>query len=149
MKIHNIEGMSDARLRKEIQEGGKFIVYQYVISILIMTFKRPTGVYFIKKGENRFIPGIVPSLVTLVFGWWGIPWGPIYSIGALGTNLMGGRDLTKEIMASTSHEEVSEEAVQEMVQAQEKEARFCASCGKETSSDWKFCKHCGDSLQAS
>ncbi len=143
MKIHNIEGWSNARLRLEVKEGGKFIVYQYVISILIMTFKRPTDVYFIKKDENRFVPAIMPSLLTLIFGWWGIPWGPIYSIGALATNLMGGHDLTNEIMTATNHEEISEEVIKEMVQEQEKKDRFCGSCGKEIFSDWKFCKNCG------
>jgi hypothetical protein len=39
-------------------------------------------------------------LITLGLGWWGIPWGPIYSIGSLFSNLTGGKDMTKEVLES-------------------------------------------------
>jgi hypothetical protein len=35
-----------------------------------------------------------------VAGWWGIPWGPIFSIQSLITNFKGGKDLTAEIGAA-------------------------------------------------
>jgi hypothetical protein len=34
--------------------------------------------------------------------WWGIPWGPIYTIQALATNLRGGKNVTHEVIASMS-----------------------------------------------
>jgi len=34
--------------------------------------------------------------VTLLFGWWGIPWGIFWSLEALGTNLFGGKQPAKE-----------------------------------------------------
>ena len=34
------------------------------------------------------------TLVSLVFGWWGFPFGLIYTPMALITNLSGGRDVT-------------------------------------------------------
>ena len=37
------------------------------------------------------------SLLTLVLGWWGIPWGLIYTPLALMTNFSGGRDVTAEV----------------------------------------------------
>jgi hypothetical protein len=37
-------------------------------------------------------------LISLLFGWWGIPWGPIYTVTSLFKNFGGGRDVTKEIM---------------------------------------------------
>jgi hypothetical protein len=33
-------------------------------------------------------------------GWWGFPWGPIFSIQSLVVNLKGGKDLTAAISAS-------------------------------------------------
>ena len=39
--------------------------------------------------------------MTLVAGWWGFPWGPIYTLGALGTNAFGGqrpRDANAELL---------------------------------------------------
>ena len=31
------------------------------------------------------------SLITLLLGWWGIPWGPIRTVQALYINLRGGQ----------------------------------------------------------
>ncbi|MBF3764874.1 J domain-containing protein [Burkholderia pseudomallei] len=31
------------------------------------------------------------SAITWLFGWWGIPWGPIYSLQAIFTNMFGGK----------------------------------------------------------
>lgn len=38
------------------------------------------------------------TMLTLFVGWWGIPWGPIYTIMCLATNLGGGKDVTSEVM---------------------------------------------------
>jgi hypothetical protein len=35
-------------------------------------------------------------------GWWGIPWGPIFTVPALVTNLRGGIDVTESMLASLS-----------------------------------------------
>src|SRR5689334_8728962 len=98
MKIKGIEGMSVFELQDEINKGGKFVIYTYCVSIIVMTFKRPTDVYFIKSGERRVTKGLPYALVSLLFGWWGIPWGIIYTFGSLGTTLGGGKDVTGEVM---------------------------------------------------
>jgi hypothetical protein len=35
--------------------------------------------------------------LSLLFGWWGLPWGLIYTPLTLWTNLSGGRDVTAEL----------------------------------------------------
>jgi hypothetical protein len=40
------------------------------------------------------------AAITLVMGWWGIPWGPIFSITSLVTDFGGGKDVTQEVLAS-------------------------------------------------
>jgi len=100
MKIIGIEDMGNLELRTEIQKGGKFVVYQYVISILIMTFKRNSNIYFIKKDESAVVKGLPFTLLSLLVGWWGIPWGFIYTIQALITNLGGGQDVTTRVLGS-------------------------------------------------
>ena len=91
---------SGMHLQQEIASGGKFVIYQYCISILIMTFKRGSDIYFIPGSESRVIKGLVFSLVSFFLGWWGIPWGPIYTIQALWVNFNGGKDVTQEVLAS-------------------------------------------------
>ncbi|AWM13821.1 hypothetical protein DI487_08060 [Flavobacterium sediminis] len=98
--IKNIEGLSTDDINRELSRGAKFVVFQYCFSILIMTFKRGSDVYFIKADESTVKHSIGYTLLTLFFGWWGIPWGPIYSIGSLYTNLSGGKDITQEVLNS-------------------------------------------------
>ena len=100
MKIIGVDGMGSLELRTEIQRGGRFVVYPYVISILIMTFKRSSNIYFIKADESAVVKGLPFTLLSLVVGWWGIPWGIIYTIQALIDNLRGGKDVTAEVLAS-------------------------------------------------
>jgi hypothetical protein len=99
-KIVGLDGMSAMELNAELQKGGKFVVYLYCISILIMTFKRGSNVYFIRDGESAIGRGLLFTLLSLVLGWWGIPWGPIYTVEALVTNFKGGKDVTPQIVAS-------------------------------------------------
>src|SRR5512140_3406282 len=103
MAIVGIEGMSDAQLREEVARGGRFVVYHYTISILVMTFRRGSAVHFIRAGESAVGKGLLYSLITFLFGWWGIPWGPIYSIGSLATNFGGGKDVTQQLLAGAAN----------------------------------------------
>ncbi len=97
MKIQGIEGMSPDRLQFEIQRGAKLVFYQYAISVLVMSFRRSSDVYFIPAGESAVKKGLPWSLISLVAGWWGIPWGPIFTIQSLVTNFKGGKDVTAEL----------------------------------------------------
>lgn len=94
--------MTSAEIRQEIQTGGKFVVFQYTISIIVMTFRRNSNIYFIRSGEGTFGKSIGCTLISLLLGWWGIPWGPIYTIGSIFTNLSGGKDITGEVLSSIS-----------------------------------------------
>jgi hypothetical protein len=95
-KIVGIEAMSPQQLVAELQSGAKFVQYQYCVSAAIITFKRGTDIYFLRAGESRTIKGLEWTLLTLVAGWWGIPWGPIYTVQSLWVNLRGGHDMTPE-----------------------------------------------------
>lgn len=99
MKIRGIEGMSPDQLRFEIQRGAKFVFFQYAVSILVMSFRRSSDIYFVRSGENSVSKGLPWTLLSLVAGWWGIPWGPIFTIQSVVTNFKGGKDVTAEISA--------------------------------------------------
>ncbi len=98
MQIAGIESMGINELNFEIQRGGKFVIFHYCISIVIMTFKRPSKIYFIRAGESAVSKGLPFTALSLVLGWWGIPWGPIYTISSLVTNFRGGKDITQEMV---------------------------------------------------
>jgi hypothetical protein len=99
-KILGIEGLSPDQLQFELQRGGRFVLFQYCVSVLVVSFKRCSPIYFVRSGESPAGKGIGYTLLTAVAGWWGIPWGPIFSVQAIYRNLSGGKDVTKEVAAA-------------------------------------------------
>ncbi|MEN7547001.1 hypothetical protein AAG747_03730 [Rapidithrix thailandica] len=100
--IKGIEDLSTQEINRELEHGAKFVVYQYTISIIIMTFRRSSDIYFIRSGESGISQGLGFSLLSFFLGWWGIPWGPIYTIGSLIKNFQGGKDVTAEVLQSVN-----------------------------------------------
>ncbi len=99
-KIRGIEGMKQSELDFEIQRGAKFVLFQYCISAVVITFRRPSDIYFLRQGENPVAKGLPFTLLSLVAGWWGIPWGPIYTIQSIYNNSRGGKDVTQAVVNS-------------------------------------------------
>jgi hypothetical protein len=98
MKINGIDGMTVQDIQDEVYNGGKFVIYNYCVSIIVMTFKRGTDIYFVKHNQSRFAKSLPWTLISLLLGWWGLPWGFIYTPAALATNIGGGKDVTNEVM---------------------------------------------------
>ena len=94
------EIQSGGHLQQEIQQGAKFVMFQYCISVLVITFRRSSNIYFISHSDNAVVKGLPFTLLSLVLGWWGIPWGPIYTIQSIWVNFSGGKDVTREVLAS-------------------------------------------------
>lgn len=99
-KINGLENMSGAELSAELQKGGKFVVYEYCISVIVLTFFRSSNVTFVKADENPVTKGMGYTALTFLLGWWGIPWGPIRSVQAMVTNFKGGKDVTADVVAA-------------------------------------------------
>jgi hypothetical protein len=111
MEIKNIANLSVLEVRSLVAQGAKFVVYSYCISLLVVTFKRPTAIYFIRPHESAVTPGLKYVAVSLILGWWGIPFGIIYTIGTTLTNLAGGKEITKEMMLALESPSVPQKAV--------------------------------------
>jgi hypothetical protein len=107
MKINGIAGLSNEQVQMEVQRGARFVMYQYCISLLVITLKRPSSIYFVRAGEGSVGKGLGFSGMSLLLGWWGIPWGPIYTLQSFWVNFRGGRDVTREILsASTANQPI-------------------------------------------
>lgn len=100
MKIKNAENLSAEQLQEEVNRGGRFVHYQYAVSFIVATIKPETGVYLIRKGESAVKKSAFFTILSFLFGWWGIPFGPKHTIAALRTNLRGGKDVTDEVVAT-------------------------------------------------
>src|SRR5260370_42560770 len=99
MQIKGLESMTVEELTRELANGARFVIYQYAISVVILSFKRGSDIYFVRSNESAVMKGLPYTLLTLAAGWWGIPFGPIFSLIALFNNLTGGKDVTKEVCA--------------------------------------------------
>jgi hypothetical protein len=97
--VSALSSMTPHEIEFEIARGAKFVVFQYCVSAVVITFRRPTPVQFIKAGESAAMKSLPWTLLSLVLGWWGIPWGFIYTPQVLYKNLNGGVDVTASVLA--------------------------------------------------
>jgi len=73
----------------------RLVVFHYCVSLGIVSFKRTSGIKVIPPGRSRFLAGLPYTLISFYLGWWGIPWGPVWTLQAIGRNLGGGTDVTE------------------------------------------------------
>jgi hypothetical protein len=99
-KIKGIDGMLPQEITFELNRGGKFVVYRYCFSALVVTVMQGTDIYFVRADESRIGKGLPWTLLTLLVGWWGIPWGPIHTVRSLWTNFHGGEDVTAAVASA-------------------------------------------------
>ena len=84
---------------KAVMAGKRYVIYPYVASLLVLTFRRNMGsVRLVETGNWPMGPLFGAATITTFFGWWGFPWGIIWSPLALFNLWCGGRDATKEIL---------------------------------------------------
>jgi hypothetical protein len=110
MELKGIEGMTFADLHHEVERGGKFVHFTYCFSIVVMTFRRSSDIYFVRSGESAIKYGWPNILISALFGWWGIPWGPIYTIQAI-VRAFSGKDVTDEVLQSLSEQASDEQSI--------------------------------------
>jgi hypothetical protein len=73
--IKNLEGLTTEQINRELDHGARFVIYEYAVSIVVMTFKRSSDIYFVRAGENGMVKGLPFTFISFFFGWWGIPSG--------------------------------------------------------------------------
>lgn len=96
-KVQGISRMAPDEIAFELNRGGKFVMYRYCFSAILVTVMQSTDIYLIRAGQSRVVKGLPWCLLTLLAGWWGIPWGPIRSIQSLWINLRGGTNVTAAV----------------------------------------------------
>ncbi|WP_313740668.1 DnaJ domain-containing protein [Pseudomonas sp.] len=72
----------------KISAQPRVVVFPSVRSFLLVTVRKPIAGVFCSECAHK--AALKASAVTWVLGWWSIPWGPLYSLQALATNLLGG-----------------------------------------------------------
>jgi hypothetical protein len=99
MHIIGINGLSHAELRGAIERGGRFVFFEHCVSFLVFTLRRPSEIRFLRHGQWGWFHGLPYTLLSLFLGWWGLPWGVLYTPIVVMTNLIGGCDVTAQTCA--------------------------------------------------
>lgn len=70
----------------------RYAIYRHVISAVFITWRTVNqGIFCSECGAKNACRA---SLKTWLLGWWGLPWGPVYSIQAIFWNMRGGEQPT-------------------------------------------------------
>ena len=110
MKITGIEHLTVDDVNHEVARGGRFVYYEFCVSIIVASRKGHSSIYFIKGGHSPFMKGLPFTLLTFLLGWWFIWRGPVWTIAALSTNLRGGNDVTETVLTSINETAASRKA---------------------------------------
>ena len=64
---------------------------QYVValSFLVVSFRVPSRLYIVGHDASPLVATAFTA-ISLLLGWWGVPWGPVYTLRAVWTNVRGG-----------------------------------------------------------
>jgi hypothetical protein len=99
VRIRGLDGLSWSDVERELAAGGRFVFFEACVSVCVLSFRWPSDVVFLRSHESALWRGLPYTLITLILGWWAVPWGVIFAPRALLTNLRGGRDVTAQVLA--------------------------------------------------
>lgn len=96
--IHWPADMDRQELEYEIARGGRFVFYEYCVSIVVASKRGASDIIFLHAEQSGLWQGLPWALLTVFFGWWGVPWGLIWTPMALYSYLQGGQEVTADVL---------------------------------------------------
>ena len=86
-------------VRARVAAGARLVRFELCFSLLLFTIRRQSGVYLTESWQERYLRGLGYSLLALLLGLWGVPWGLVWTPRAVWVNLTGGVDETDKMLA--------------------------------------------------
>jgi hypothetical protein len=96
-KIIGISQMSIEEIISKVGAGGRFVMFEYCISPLVVTLDYDSDVFFVEPNEDAQRLGLRYILLSFFLGWFSIL-GPINTIRCLITDIRGGKDVTRQVV---------------------------------------------------
>ncbi|HZY43273.1 MAG TPA: hypothetical protein VFF70_00865, partial [Anaerolineae bacterium] len=53
-KIHGIGRMTIGEMREAVKQGARFVVFEYVLSFIVISRRRVSATFFVRPGESTF-----------------------------------------------------------------------------------------------
>jgi hypothetical protein len=99
LQLRGTRSLFDEELRTQLVNGARCVRFEFCLSLLFITFRRQSPVYLTHSWQERYLRGLWFSLLAILFGPWGVPWGPLWTLWAVWVNTTGGVDCTAEVLA--------------------------------------------------
>jgi hypothetical protein len=87
-------------IHSRVMAGARLVRFEICLSFLFVTIRRQSPLYLAESWQDRYLRGFCYSVLALVFGLWGVPWGLIWTPRAIWSNLTGGVDETEKALVS-------------------------------------------------
>lgn len=100
LPISHLESLSADEIRELVDRGYRFVRFVRCTSFLIATFRHESRIYLTENWQGRYLRGLGYSMLSLLLGPWGVPWGLFLTAQSLWTNLTGGIDVTDDVLAA-------------------------------------------------
>lgn len=98
--IPGTEGLTLGDVELDVLKGGRFLTFPWNISVIVLSYRRHTGLVYVPAAGTPGGHALGWGLFSLLFGWWGFPWGLIYTPASLWTNATGGKDHTQTVLTA-------------------------------------------------
>lgn len=105
ISLGGIRPLFPEELRERILAGARIVRFEFCLSFLFVTIRRQSPLFFTDSWQSRYLRGLGYSVLALLLGPWGVPWGLIWTPWAIWTNLTGGIDQTADVLAMIEREE--------------------------------------------
>lgn len=105
------ENLSFEQVIKERNNGGKFVFFSYLIPRpWFSPVKRISKIYFLRSEDKASIHNRKYNIINLLWGWWGLPFGPVYTYAAIKSNKTG-IDITDDVFDNLTEEDFDKRRV--------------------------------------
>ena len=111
-KLQNINISDLEELKREINNGARFIMFNYRIGLGLVSLLRFSPAIFIKRENEIENFEKKYNLLNIIFGPWFLFKGPFLTYDAYKVNKKGGIDITKDIMVNITQESLLKKAVE-------------------------------------
>jgi hypothetical protein len=98
IELRGTRPLFDEELRARLTSGARCVRFEYSFSLAFFTVRRQSPVYFTESWQERYLIGLRFTLLALVLGPWGVPWGVLWTVWAVWVNTTGGADCTEAIV---------------------------------------------------
>lgn len=103
-KLKIPKGETFESIMEQRESGAQFMFYEYVIPVPIIAPGRAASkIYFVKRGDTKRYYAKY-NLINMIWGWWGLPFGPVY-VYKVAANNKKGNNVTDDVYENLSKED--------------------------------------------